>query len=225
MVQPNGVAEGVGVVTVLYKVNLHCVQCAREIQKRLQRTQGVQIVDVDIESSEIKVMGQINPKLLHEEVLRISKKKVEMVVLQPKVGETKVSTTTTLKVHLHCSKCENDLKARLLKLKDVYGVRSDLQAQALTVQGTMESHKLVEYIQKKVRKHAQILTLKVVEEKKEKEVKIVETKKTSEEVEAKKIEIKVNKETASASVPYVIHYVNYAPQWFSDENPNACYVM
>ncbi|KAI3906319.1 hypothetical protein MKW92_026484 [Papaver armeniacum] len=225
MVQPNGVAEGVGVVTVLYKVNLHCVQCAREIQKRLQRTQGVQIVDVDIESSEIKVKGQINPKLVHEEVIRISKKKVEMVVLQPKVGETKVSTTTTLKVHLHCSKCENDLKSRLLKLKDVYGVRSDLQAQTLTVEGTMESHKLVEYIQKKVRKHAEIVTLKVVEEKKEKEVKIIETKKISEEGEAKKIEIKVNKEMASASVPYVIHYVNYAPQWFSDENPNACCVM
>ncbi|KAI3982573.1 hypothetical protein MKX01_031312 [Papaver californicum] len=224
MVKPDVAGEGGGVVTVVYKVNLHCVQCAREIQKRLQRTQGVQIVDVNIESSEIKVKGRINPTLVHEEVIRISKKKVEMVVLQPKVGEMKVSTTTTLKVHLHCSKCENDLKSRLLKLKDVYGVRSDLQAQTLTVEGTMESHKLVEYIQKKVHKHAEIVTLKV-EEKKAKEVKIIEAKMISEEAEAKKIEIKVNKETASTSVPYVVHYVNYAPQWFSDENPNACCVM
>ncbi|KAI3918163.1 hypothetical protein MKX01_041483 [Papaver californicum] len=211
MVKPDVAAEGVGVVTVVYKVNLHCHA-------------GVQIVDVDIESSEIKVKGRINPTLVHEEVIRISKKKFGMVVLQPKVGEMKVSTTTTLKVHLHCSKCENDLMSRLLKLKDVYGVRSDLQAQTLTVEGTMESHKLVEYIQKKVGKHAEIVTFEV-EEKKAKEVKIIETKKISEEAEAKKIEIKVNKEMASTSVPYVVHYVNYAPQWFSDENPNACCVM
>ncbi|MCL7051579.1 hypothetical protein MKW94_022313 [Papaver nudicaule] len=121
MVKPaDGAAEGGAVVTVVYKVHLHCVQCAREIQKRLQRTQGVQTVDVDIESSEIKVKGRVNPTLIHEEVIRISKKKVEMVVLQPKVAEEKKkdsTTTTTLKVHLHCSKCENDLKSRLLNLK------------------------------------------------------------------------------------------------------------
>ncbi|MCL7049075.1 hypothetical protein MKW94_000065 [Papaver nudicaule] len=115
----DGAAEGGAVATVVYKVNLHCIQCAREIQKRLQRTQGVQTVDVDIESSEIKVKGRVDPTLIHEEVIRISKKKVEMVVLQPKVAEEKKKdpTTTTLKVHLHCSKCENDLKSRLLNLK------------------------------------------------------------------------------------------------------------
>ncbi|MCL7029164.1 hypothetical protein MKW94_009911 [Papaver nudicaule] len=221
MVKPaDGAAEGGAVVTVVYKVHLHCVQCAREIQKRLQRTQGVK--------------GRVNPTLIHEEVIRISKKKVEMVVLQPKVAEEKKKdpTTTTLKVHLHCSKCENDLKSRLLNLKDVYAVRSDLQAQTLTVEGTIESHKLVEYIHKKVRKHAEIVTplheeIKV-EEKKAKEVKkITEAKKISEEAEAKKIEVKVNKQMTNTShVPQIVYYhVNYAPQWFSDENPNACHVM
>ncbi|MCL7039254.1 hypothetical protein MKW94_019716 [Papaver nudicaule] len=221
MVKPaDGDAEGGAVVTVVYKVHLHCVQCAREIQK----------LDVDIESSEIKVKGRVNPTLIHEEVIRISKKKVEMVVLQPKVAEEKKKdpTTTTLKVHLHCSKCENDLKSRLLNLKDVYAVRSDLQAQTLTVEGTMESHKLGEYIHKKVRKHAEILT--PAHEQKAKEVKkIIEAKKISEEAEAeaKKIEVKVNKQMTSTShVPHIVYYhVNYAPQWFSDENPNACHVM
>ncbi|OVA01270.1 Heavy metal-associated domain [Macleaya cordata] len=238
-----GEGSGSGVVTVVYKVNLHCLQCAREIQKPLLRTQaGVQIVDIDIESSEIKVKGRVDPNKIHEQITRISKKKVEMVIQQPKSDESSTSkkkdapipSTTTLKVHLHCSKCEYDLKRKLLKLKGVYSVKTDTKAQTLAIEGTIDSNKLVEYIHKKVHKHAEIMTLKQDAKKEEKkgkvkevlDVKLVESTKITEEIkEEKKLEMKVIKESSTSSVPYIMHYVNYAPQWFSDENPNACSVM
>ncbi|KAF9624363.1 hypothetical protein IFM89_010389 [Coptis chinensis] len=225
--------EGHGLITALYKLNLHCPQCAREIKRPLLRSQGVQSVDVDIEKGEIKVIGKVDGKKIHERIEKISKKKVVMT-LAPKTKDNKgeekkgkkesVSiSTTVLKVHMHCGKCEYDLKKTILKLKGVHSVKSDFKAGTLTVDGTLDPPKLVKYIHKKVRKHAEIVTKKTekkVEEKKETvkevEVKIVETKV---EGEVKKVEAKT-KDTA----PYFVHYV-YAPQLFSDENPNACSIM
>lgn len=89
-------------------------------------------------------------------------------------------------------------------------MKTDFKAQTVTVQGTIESEKLLSYFRTKVHKHAEIITSKP-------EVKKEEKKET---IEIKSTEVKT-KETVT---PYFIHYV-YAPQIFSDENPNACIVM
>lgn len=80
-------------------------------------------------------------------------------------------------------------------------------------------------MRKKVHKHAEIITSK--KEKKdgkketiEAELKSTETTKLVEFQEEIKVEAKVK----DGNVPYFVHYV-YAPQMFSDENPNACSVM
>lgn len=76
-------------------------------------------------------------------------------------------------------------------------------------------------MQKKVHKHAEIIEEKTKDDKKEKvavELKSTEITKVAHEL---KEEIKVE---ADGNVPYFVHYV-YAPQLFSDENPNACSVM
>ncbi|KAF5199904.1 Heavy metal-associated isoprenylated plant protein [Thalictrum thalictroides] len=212
---------GYEIVTALYKLNLHCLQCARQVKKPLMRTQGVHSVDYDIKKGEIKVIGKIDGKKIHQQIEKISKRKVEMTIVDKK---ELVSTTTTLKLHMHCARCEYDLKKTILKLKGVHGVKSDLKSQTLVIEGTVEPPKLVKYIYKKVRKHAEIIVKKPEEKKpavmKEVDVKFVETTKITDKGEEKKIEVKF-KETTN---PYFIHYV-YAPQLFSDENPNACSIM
>ncbi|PIA39903.1 hypothetical protein AQUCO_02600391v1 [Aquilegia coerulea] len=217
------------IVTAVYKLNLHCLQCARTTKKPLMRTQGVHSVDYDIKKGEIKVIGKIDGKKIHQQIEKISKKKVEMtIVAKSKDKKEPVSTITTLKLPMHCAKCEHDLKKMMLKHKGVHGVKSDLKAQTLVIEGTVEPPKLVKYIHKRVRKHAEIVVKKPDEKKpvekkeivKEVDVKIVETSKITDKGEEKKIEVKF-KETTN---PYFIHYV-YAPQLFSDENPNACSIM
>ncbi|MBA0852049.1 hypothetical protein Goshw_000484 [Gossypium schwendimanii] len=134
-----------------------------------------------------------------------------------------------MKVHLHCDKCEQDLRNKLLKHKDIYSVKSDMKAQTLTVEGIMEPEKLLSYIKRKVHKHAEMISSKTMEAKEEK---AKEEKKEIVKVEAKKEEVKVVSESSEnkivkstdANAPYFIHYV-YAPQLFSDENPNACTIM
>lgn len=135
----------------------------------------------------------------------------------------------------------------------IHIVKTDTKAQTLTVQGTIDSAKLLTYIKKKVHKHAEIISSKTEEEKKkeeeEKKKKEEEKKKKEDEEkkkkegEKKKEEVKVEvtktitqvielKETVKVegqkdkdgNIPYFVHYV-YAPQLFSDENPNACCIV
>ncbi|KAK2979380.1 hypothetical protein RJ640_025753 [Escallonia rubra] len=226
----------VAVTTAVYKVNLHCPKCAHDIKRPLLRTQGVQSVDVKFDSSEVTVKGAIDPKKIHERLEKWSKRKVEILPQKIKIaeeksvkekGETKkeVIKTTTMKAYMHCDQCERDLQKKLLKHKGIHSAKTDTKAQIITIEGTIESEKLLTYMRERMHKHAEIIAPKELkkEEKKEKEVK-VEVKST---VSTKIVELKEEKKVEAkteGSVPYFVHYV-YAPQLFSDENPNACSVM
>lgn len=101
----------------------------------------------------------------------------------------------------------------------------DIKSQTIIVEGTIEAEKIVTYMQKRARKYAEIVPEPPPKEKVEKKVEEkvvvdVVTTKIVEYEEKKKVEAKGK----DGEVPYFIHYV-YAPQLFSDENPNACLVM
>ncbi|PRQ56796.1 putative heavy metal-associated domain, HMA [Rosa chinensis] len=247
-----------GVITAVYKVNLHCPQCAREIKKPLIATQGVHNVEVERDKGEIKVKGNFDPTKIQKRLQKLCKKKIELV--SPKVQikesittekkvvkETKevaISRTTLVKVHMHCHKCEQDLKKKLLTNKGVHNVKTDMKAQTLAVEGTIDPEKLISYLRKKVHKHAEIIppkqekkdetkqkeksSSKPPEKKEEKKEKEKESGKST-EIDTKVVDVKeeikvVEVKTKEGSAPYFIHYV-YAPQIFSDENPNACSIM
>ncbi|KAK6919861.1 Heavy metal-associated domain, HMA [Dillenia turbinata] len=258
------------VVTALYKVDLNCPQCIRAVRKPLLSTQGVHAVDVDADKGELKVKGRIDPKEIHAQIEKLSKKNVVMVSPATKnkgdvanekveketaakseeivIKETKEHVNnssllcclkptlrvTTIKVHMHCESCANELRKRLLKHKAIYSVKTDMKAETLTVEGPIEPDKLVAYIKNKVHKHAEIIPPKQEkddkkdekkDEKKEKvTIEIIKEKEKKEEIKEELKEEEIKKETKEANVPYIIHYV-YAPQLFSDENPNACSIL
>lgn len=93
-------------------------------------------------------------------------------------------------------------------------------AQTCTVTGTVEEKKLIEHIRKKVHKQGEVVKV----EKKVIEKERVEVKKGKEEVEIDVVKEKEEIKISDKFVPYLIYYP-HAPQWFSDENPNACCVM
>ncbi|CAN1269882.1 Heavy metal-associated isoprenylated plant protein 4, partial [Linum perenne] len=194
--------------------------------------------------------------------------------------------TTTIKVHLHCTKCEIDLKKKLLKHKGIHVVKTDTESQTVTIEGTIESEKLLTYMKKRVHKHAEIVVSEKGNKKKKVEsvecsseeeeeeeeeetketkceakcsedketttttTKVIETECSCRIIETKKcygccietVDRKCSSCCTSSSivkeadcektvcvqhnggVPYFVHYV-YAPQLFSDENPNSCFVM
>ncbi|CAN1269885.1 Heavy metal-associated isoprenylated plant protein 9 [Linum perenne] len=280
------------VITAVYKLNLHCQQCAFHLKKPLLSTQGVHSVSVDVEKGELKVKGVIEVKEIHKVIERISKRKVEFVTSQSetttatKKVKEEIIITTTIKVHLHCTKCEIDLKKKLLKHKGIHVVKTDTESQTVTIEGTIESEKLLTYMKKRVHKHAEIVVSEKGNKKKKVEsvecsseeeeeeeeeetketkceakcsedketttttTKVIETECSCRIIETKKcygccietVDRKCSSCCTSSSivkeadcektvcvqhnggVPYFVHYV-YAPQLFSDENPNSCFVM
>ncbi|KAL2461004.1 Heavy metal transport/detoxification superfamily protein [Abeliophyllum distichum] len=220
----------VEVTTVVYKTNLHCPKCALDIQKPLLRLPGVRSVDTNFEKGEVTVKGAIDAKKVHTRLQKWSKKKVEIISeTKTKEDVTKGQETIktwTIKTYLHCDECEREVKRRLLMHKGIHNVKTDIKAQTIWVEGVIESEKLITYMRKRVHKYAEIIPQKEkkvekIEEKKETvKVKEKDGEKIVEYKEVQKVEAKIKE----GEVPYFIHYV-YAPQLFSDENPNACSIM
>ncbi|KAJ4957467.1 hypothetical protein NE237_024578 [Protea cynaroides] len=176
------------VITAVYKLNFHCLQCAREVKKPLKRTPGVYGVEIDTESGEIKVKGKIDPQKIQELIEKRSKKKVELVSAPPKIkkkveekkveekkeNKEKIYRETTMKVHMHCGNCEFDLKNNLLKLEGVYNVHTDIKAETVKVDGTIDPQKIIKFLHRNLHKHAEIIHEKkeVKEQKNEKKKEI-----------------------------------------------------
>lgn len=103
-------------------------------------------------------------------------------------------------------------------------MKTDRKAQTITIEGVIEEEKLQTYMRKKVHKHSEIIIIN--KEKKEEKGKLIETKVTEKVVEFKQVDkvAAAFKNKEGDNIPYFVHYV-YAPQLFSDDNPNACSIM
>ncbi|CAI9103368.1 OLC1v1001833C1 [Oldenlandia corymbosa var. corymbosa] len=193
---------------------------------------GVHSVDVKFEKNEITVKGAIEAKKIHARLQKWSKKKVE-IVSETKVVEKKEEKkdakketikTIQMKVYIHCAECDRNLKRRLLRHKGIHNVKTDIKAQTVTIEGVVEQEKIITYMRTRIRKFAEVIPPKEKkEEKKEDKKEKVEVKVTEKIVEFKEVE-KVGVKNKDGDNLYFVHYV-YAPQLFSDENPNACSIM
>ncbi|XP_077220596.1 heavy metal-associated isoprenylated plant protein 3-like [Tasmannia lanceolata] len=183
-----------------------------------------------------------------------TEEKAEKKPDEKKIKEPQV-TTVVLKIRLHCEGCIQKIRRIILKIKGVEHVSIDPQKDLVTVRGTMDVKNLPVYLKEKLKRNVEIVPPKKDEggdkkkdkeggekkekdkegEKKEKEKEGEKKEKDKEggggekkekEKEGKKEDCgKVEANKMECYGPgYMIEYV-HAPQYFSDENPNACSVM
>lgn len=98
-----------------------------------------------------------------------------------------------------------------------------MKSQKLTVEGSVEPDKLIAYIRKKVHKHAEII-IPPKPEKKEEKKEVVKVEQVSTKA-TQTVEFMEEKITKLDDVPYCVQYAYDPPLYFSDENPNACYIL
>ncbi|KAK6917872.1 Heavy metal-associated domain, HMA, partial [Dillenia turbinata] len=229
---------------IVLKVDMHCEACARKIARALKGFQGVEDVTTDCKASKVVVKGKTaDPIKVCERIQKKSGKKVEIISPLPKPPEEAKEepkeqkeeekkeeppavVTVVLKVWMHCEACAQVLQKRIRKIQGVESVETDLANDRVTVKGVVDPAKLVDDVYRKTRKQASI----VPEEKKEEEKKEEEQKeekgenKEGEEGKAED-ETKIEAKRSEYWPPrYYLEY-SYAPEIFSDENPNACSVM
>ncbi|KAK9227789.1 hypothetical protein WN943_012846 [Citrus x changshan-huyou] len=134
--------------------------------------------------------------------------------------------TVVLNVRMHCEACAQGLRKRIRKIQGVECVETNLASGQVIVKGVVDPVKLVNDVNKKTRKQASIVK---DEEKKQEEKKEGEKKdggeeaKVDEEKNKQQLDFNINRSEYWATKNY--SEFAYAPQIFSDENPNACIVM
>ncbi|KAM7468786.1 hypothetical protein LguiB_016348 [Lonicera macranthoides] len=205
---------------IVLGVYLHCQGCADEVVKSLRGFHGVEVIETDNSNNKVTVKGKkANPTKVAERLRKKTGKHVDLISPLPpkdmktdkkkegKKKEPKV-VEVVLKVYLHCEGCAKDVKHCIHKMQGVHTVEPDTKKSHMTVKGVFEPEKLVEFVNKRAGKHAAI-------------------------VKTSKMDGKDggNNTNEGNNHPKPINRHNYppehvyAPQIFSDENPNACSLM
>ncbi|XP_044970620.1 heavy metal-associated isoprenylated plant protein 7-like [Hordeum vulgare subsp. vulgare] len=210
--------------TAVYKVHVHCGQCARDIETQFTEFHGVQEVKLDAGSGKVTVRGVgFDEEKLRVKVSKGCRRNVEYIPPPPPSKDifTEIKSTKeeikiiTVKVPLHCPDCAVRVKEILLEHKSIYAAKTDFGKGTCVIEGVIEEKKLTEYIYQRTRKHCIIdkveTTVRIVEE-------TVVVKKNKEEVVDKvveKVAEVIEEKIKEVVAPYFLpcthpHFVDYS---------------
>uniref|UniRef100_A0A0D9W8S7 HMA domain-containing protein n=1 Tax=Leersia perrieri TaxID=77586 RepID=A0A0D9W8S7_9ORYZ len=209
--------------TAVYKVHVHCKQCADTIVTQFTQYPGAVsltgVREVKLDGGKVTVKGiGFDAEKLRKKVEKGCRRRVELVPppkdivteLKSKKEELKI---ITVKVPLHCAECAVRVREVLLEHKSIYAAKADLGKNTCVIEGVIEEKKLLEYIYQRTRKYG------IIEKVEKKEI-IVEEKvevKKKKEGETKKEEVKVvvKEKVKEVVAPYFIpcthpHFIDYS---------------
>ncbi|KAK4436174.1 Heavy metal-associated isoprenylated plant protein 9 [Sesamum alatum] len=145
-------------------VDLHCVGCARKIHRSISKITGVERVVMDMGKNEVSIKGVVEPESVCTTIMKITKRRAKLLspLLQPHEAQFVASqgsglSTVELNVNMHCEACAGQLKRKILKMTGVRAVETELRSGKVTVTGTMDADRLVDYVYRRTRKQAKIV--------------------------------------------------------------------
>ncbi|KAL6127312.1 hypothetical protein ACLB2K_075353 [Fragaria x ananassa] len=151
---------------VLY-VDLHCVGCAKKIERSIMKIRGVEGVLIDMAKNEVTIKGIVEPQAVCNKIIKRTKRKAKVLSPLPaaegepipEVVASQVSglTTVELQVNMHCEACAEQLKEKILKMRGVQNAVTDHNSGKVTVTGTMDGDELVDYVYRRTKKQAKIV--------------------------------------------------------------------
>ncbi|XP_076882104.1 heavy metal-associated isoprenylated plant protein 8-like [Bidens hawaiensis] len=217
---------------IVLGVYLHCQGCVETLVKSLRGFEGVEEVEVNAKDHRVTVKGKsADPVRVAERVRRKTGKHVDIIFpvqkkqqpekKQEKKPEASKVQEVALKMHIHCEGCSKHVKHCIHKMEGVQTVNVEMEKSLVTVKGTMDPKNLVAYISKRAGRHAEIVNPK----NKNKDKKDGEQKDENQKNDQKNEKNKDNNKNAGSPYPNIPPGLIYAPQLFSDENPNACSIM
>ncbi|KAJ1694792.1 hypothetical protein LUZ63_011490 [Rhynchospora breviuscula] len=156
---------------VVLQVDLHCVGCAKKIQRSILKCKGVEGVEVEMGKNLVTVKGIVDPQALCNRIQKKTMRKATIIspVLPPPppegdsaqplvvLSQVNEATTTELKVNMHCEACAQQLQKKIQRIRGVQTVETNLGAAKVTVTGTVPGEKLVEYIYRRTGKLAAVI--------------------------------------------------------------------
>ncbi|KAL1225626.1 Heavy metal-associated isoprenylated plant protein 9 [Cardamine amara subsp. amara] len=152
---------------ILY-VDLHCVGCAKKIEKSILKIRGVEEVVMDMNENQVTIKGVLDPQAVCNKIKKKTKRMAKVLSPIPETeGEplpsiitSQVSggfTTVELNVNMHCQACADQLKKKILKMRGVQTTVTEHTTGKVIVTGTMDAEKLVDYVYRRTKKQARIV--------------------------------------------------------------------
>lgn len=151
---------------ILY-VDLHCVGCAKKIERSIRKIRGVEGVEIDMDKNQVTIKGMVEPQAVCNRITRKTKRRVEVISpLPPAEGEplpqvvtSQVSglMTVELNVNMHCEACAEQLKKKILKMRGVQTAATEFSSGKVMVTGTMDPNKIVDYVYRRTKKQAKLV--------------------------------------------------------------------
>ncbi|MCD7461407.1 Heavy metal-associated isoprenylated plant protein 9 [Datura stramonium] len=151
---------------VLY-VDLHCVGCAKKIERSISKIRGVEGVMIDMVQNQVTIKGVIEPQAVCDRISKKTKRVAKVLSPLPaaegepipEVVASQVSglTTVELNVNMHCEACAEQLKKKILRMRGVRSAETEASTGKVTVTGTMDANKLVDYVYRRTKKQAKIV--------------------------------------------------------------------
>lgn len=148
-------------------VDLHCLGCAKKIEKSILRMRGVEGVMMDMVKNQVTIKGIVEPQAICTKIMKKTKRRAKVLSPlpaaegepMPEVVASQGSglTTVELNVNMHCEACAQQLKKKILQMKGVRTVETELNSGKVTVTGTMDGEKLVDYVYRRTKKQAKIV--------------------------------------------------------------------
>ncbi|KAI3517781.1 hypothetical protein L1887_17000 [Cichorium endivia] len=148
-------------------IDLHCVGCAKKIEKSLLRIPGVVGLDIDMVKNQVTIKGVVEPQAVCDKITKKTKRTAKVLsplpaaegepIPQVVTSEVPGLITVELNVNMHCEACALQLKRKILRMQGVRTVETEVSASKVLVTGSMDGEKLVEYVYRRTKKQAKIV--------------------------------------------------------------------
>ncbi|KAJ6410914.1 hypothetical protein OIU84_007632 [Salix udensis] len=148
-------------------VDLHCVGCAKKIERSIMKIRGVEGVVMDMAQNQVTIKGIVEPQAVCSKIMKKTKRRAKVLSPLPEnegepmpqvvVSQVSGLSTVELDINMHCDACAEQLKKIILKMRGVQTAVTDLSTNKVTVTGTMEANKLVDYVYRRTKKIASIV--------------------------------------------------------------------
>jgi len=157
---------------VILGIDMHCVGCAKKIERCLLKCKGVEEVETDMANNQLKIKGVVDPQALCSRLQKKTMRSAKVISPLPQpdgdqaadstksqVVASQVSGVTTVELHvnMHCEACAQQLRRKILKMRGVQAAETELGSCKVTVTGTMTGDKLVDYIYRRTGKLAKVI--------------------------------------------------------------------
>uniref|UniRef100_A0A2K2A162 HMA domain-containing protein n=1 Tax=Populus trichocarpa TaxID=3694 RepID=A0A2K2A162_POPTR len=140
-------------VISVYKLDMYCEGCAKEIRHAVKHLEGVEGLKTDCAGNKLTVTGKVDPAKIKARLEEKTKRKVEIISPQPKKDDGAAAKVISVyKLDMYCEGCAKEIRHAVKHLEGVEGLKTDCAGNKLTVTGKVDPAKIKARLEEKTKR-------------------------------------------------------------------------